>query len=300
MRTSFVLAVALVGCADDNQPADPYTCMAAGGAGCFQLPTKPVTATDAFGKPTQLVLDCGAYEVRTSAAPVTFTGTTVNALDRTAVPLVHVEAFADLAMTSLLAETISDELGAYSLTIPAMPSQVFARTFATGALPLHLLYKRTDVAVTEHAMTDLSTASRANLASSLELVGDQFLAGKSQVTGIALDCNGNRLVNVVANIAPASAAGGSRAFEPGVRTYYTIDRATPALGRRTQLMQTTVAGSFAATNLTSGRHYVQIWGFPAESAIAQGDDGLELIGEAEILVPSTETGIFVELHGRLR
>jgi hypothetical protein len=300
MRSSFVLALLAVGCGDGEPTPDPYQCMAAGGAGCFQLPTKPVTAVDAFGRPTQLVLDCGPYEMRTSAAPVTFSGTTVNAIDRTAVPLVHVETFADVAMTKLLGDTISNELGDYSFTISAMPSQVHLRTFATGALPVHALYSRADVAVTEHAMTELVTASRANLASMLELVGDRFEMGTSQVTGFALDCDGNRLVNVVANVAPASAVAGSRQFEPGVRTYYTIDRATPALGRRVQLMQTTVAGSFAASNLEAGRHYVQIWGFPAENALADGDDGLELLGEAEILVPSTETGIFVELHARLR
>jgi len=300
MRTSFVLALVLVGCGDSEPTPDPYTCMAAGGAGCFQLPTRPVAAVDAYGKPTAIDLNCGPYEVATSAAPVTFRGTTVNAIDATAVPLVHVETFADLAMTSLLGETISDELGTYSLTIPAMPSQVFARTYATGTLPLHLLYERSDVAVSRHDMTELVTATRANFATMLEVVGDRFVAGKSQLLGVALDCNGNRLVNVVANVAPESGAGGSRQFEPGVRTYYTVDRATPALGRRTALMQTTIAGSFAASNLDSGRHYVQLWAFPAENAIADGDDGLELLGEAEVLVPSTETGIVVELHARLR
>src|SRR5262245_43949624 len=118
MRTSFVLAGLLVGCGDSGPTADPYQCWSAGGAACFQLPTTPVTAVDAFGKPTQLALDCGPYEVRTSAAPVTFSGATINAIDRTPVPLVHIETFADVAMTKLLGDTISDELGDYSLTIP--------------------------------------------------------------------------------------------------------------------------------------------------------------------------------------
>jgi hypothetical protein len=299
MKTSFAIVAVLAGCADDKQPADPYECMAAGGAACFELPTKPIAAVDALGKPAQPSLECGPYEVHTSAAPVTLAGTTINALDGEAVPLVHVEAFADLATTSLLGETISDELGAYALTIPAMPSQLFARTIATGALPLYFLYARTDVGAAQQSMFELITGTRAQLASTLELVGDQFLPGRSQVTAVAYDCNGNRLVNVIGNLAPSSAAGGDREHEPGVRTYYTIDRSSPALGRRTQLSMTTVAGSFVASNVTSGRHYVQVWAFPAEAALAKGDEGLMLIGEAELAVPSTETGLYVELHSRL-
>src|SRR5690606_3545094 len=176
-----------------------------GGASCFELPTNPITAADALGRPAQPALDCGPYEVRTSAVPVTLAGTTRNAFDRRTVPLVHVEAFADLAMTSFLGEAISDEVGAYSLTIPAMPSQVFVRTTATGALPLHLLYARTAVAATGRDDFELLTASRADVHGALELVGDGFLRGKSQLTGIAYDCNGNRLVNVIANVAPSSA-----------------------------------------------------------------------------------------------
>jgi hypothetical protein len=300
MRISFALAMVLGGCADDAVTPTPYTCLAAGGAACFQLPTKPIAAADAFGKPAQPVLDCGPYEVRTSAAPVTFRGTTVNALDATATPLVHVEAFEDLAMTRVLGETVSDELGAYSLTIPAMPSQRFVRTFSTGALPVHVLYERTDVASPVHDNVELATATRANLASTLELVGDHFVPGRSQVLGVAVDCAGNSLVNVIANVAPSSAAAGDREYEAGVRTYYAVDRKSPALGRRTQVMQTTVAGRFAASNLHSGRHYMQIWGFLAESSMVDGADGLELLGEVELAVPTTETGLFVTVHGRLR
>lgn len=296
MKEKIALVVALAGCADDKQPADPYTCMAAGGEACFQLPATPILAADALGKPAQPVLDCAPYEVKTSAAPVTFTGTTTNALDRAPTPLVRIEAFADLAMTSLLGETISDEVGEYGLTIFAMPSQLHLRTTATGALPLHFLYERSEA---QHPSFELSTASRENLASTLELVGDRFATGASQVSGVALDCDGNRLVNVIANVAPSSAAGGERTFETGVRTYYAIDRSTPALGRRTELAQTTLAGSFTASNVTSGRHYVQIWGFRSEAAIADGADGLTLLGEAEIAVPPAETGLVVDVHARV-
>lgn len=300
MRISIAFVAALAGCGDGGPTADPYSCMAAGGASCFELPTNPITAADALGRPAQPALDCGPYEVRTSAVPVTLAGTTRNAFDRRTVPLVHVEAFADLAMTSFLGEAISDEIGEYSLTISAMPSQVFLRTTATGALPMRVLYQRTDVAVAQHDRVELVTASRADVASALELVGDTFARGKSQVTGTAYDCNGNRLVNVIANIAPTSAFAGARTFEPGVRIYYAVERTSPALARRTQLAQTSTIGSFTATNVAAGRHYVQLWGFGSESAMASGEDGLELLGEAEILVPETETALLLGVHASSR
>lgn len=300
MRHAIAFVAALAGCTDGKPEADPYTCMAAGGAGCFQLPANPIASADELGRPAVPALDCGPYEIHTSGAPVMLAGTTRNAYDRRQVPLVHVEAFADLAMTSLLGEAISDEVGAYSLAISAMPSQMFVRTSATGALPLHSLYERADVAVREHDRVDLVTASRTDVAGALELVGDGFLRGKSQLTGVAYDCNGNRLVNVIANVAPTSAVAGPRAFEPGVRVYYAIDRTTPALARRHQLAQTSSAGSFTATNVASGRHYVQLWGFVADSAMEDGADGLALLGEAEIVVPPTETALVVAVHARLR
>ena len=65
-------------------------------------------------------------------------------------------------------------------------------------------------------MHEFITATRANIAGVIQSVGDSFLPDKSQVIGTALDCNGNKLVNVVANISPSSAANGARAYEAGV------------------------------------------------------------------------------------
>ena len=40
-------------------------------------------------------------------------------------------------------------------------------------------------------------------------------------------------------------------------------------------------------------------GASAEAAVVAGADGLTLLGEAELLVPPTETAIFVDVHARL-
>jgi hypothetical protein len=300
MRTSIALAVALMGCSEEEPTADAYKCAAAGGAACFELPTRVVEATDASGADTTPVLDCAAYEVTTANAPITFTGRTVHAVNKAMVPLVHVELFADLALTMLVGETISDETGNYTFMVDGLPSQVFVRTMGTDTLPSHQLYERFDVTLMQYDMHDFVTTTRSAVAAIVESVGDLFATGKTQVTGVAYDCNGNRLVNVVANIAPSSAAGGTRAYEEGVRVYYYgIDaQNTAVLNRRAQASMTRSPGSFVATNLASGKHYVQVWGYPDDAALANGEFGLVLLGEAELRVPSMETAAFVSVHSR--
>jgi hypothetical protein len=300
MRTSIALLLALTACSDDEPTADAYKCAAAGGAGCFELPTRVVEATDATGAPTAPVLDCSAYEVTTAGAPVTFTGNTVHAVNKAKIGLVHVELFSDLALTTLLAETISDEMGAYTLTVDALPSQVFVRTMGADTLPVHKLYERFDVSVTQHDMHDFITTTRNAVVGILDSVGDLFMTGKTQLTGYAYDCNGNRLVNVVANIAQSSAAAGERLYEPGVRVYYYAIDTQDALylARRAQSAMTNSPGSFLATNLATGKHYVQVWGYPDDAALDNGAEGLVLLGEAEIRVPGMETATFVSVHSR--
>lgn len=298
MRTSLVLALALAGCADDGIAADPYACVAAGGASCFELPTRPAAAVDADGRPTPAVLDCAAYQTTSSTSPVTLAGKTVNAIDRAAIGLVDIDVFADASMTDQIGEVISDDVGTYTLTIEAMPSELFARTHATGALPVHLVHERIDVAAAHADMLDLVTATRANLDMVLASVGDAARPGTSQLSGRAYDCAGHRLVNVIANVAPAAAVDGEPRFEPGVHVYYEADGPVPALGRRVDVRQTTPTGGFVATSLAPGRHVVQLWGFVDDAALASGTDGLALLAETPIVVPPDETWLFAAVHAR--
>jgi hypothetical protein len=299
MRTSIALVAALVGCGDEPT-ADPYKCVSAGGSACFELPTRVVDAADASGQAATPLLDCPAYEVMISATPVTFTGKTVHASNKAMVPLVHVELFSDLALTTLVGETISDEAGVYTLTVDALPSQVFVRTMATDSLAVHQLYERFDVSVAQHDMHDFLTTTRTALVTLLQSVGELFAPNKSQLTGIAYDCNGNRLVNVVANVSQSSAVSGERLFEPGVKIfYYALDAMNMvALQRRAQRAMTGTPGSFVVTNLASGKHYVQVWGFADDAALDSGADGLTLLGEAEVRVPPDETALFTAVHAR--
>ena len=299
MRVPLVLFAALVACSDDEPAADPYKCMAAGGGGCFEMPTKPIAAADANGNAATPVLDCAPYEV--TSGPVTFTGQTVNLLNKAATPAVKVEVFGDLQLTLPAGNATSDDAAAYSLAIDPMPSQSFWRTTSAANLPLYFAYKRVDVTNPQQDMHDVVTATRANIGGILASVGDSFLIDKSQIFGTAYDCNGNRLVNVIANVAPNSGANGSRVFETGVKIYYyALDTQNMvALHRRTQAAMTSSPGSFVATNVATGKHYLQIWGYPSEAALAEGSAALELIGEVELAVPSMETAQFTSVYGRL-
>ena len=297
MRTSLALVLALCGCAAPERPADPYTCVSAGGAGCFELPSHPLTAVDADGRPTPAVLDCAAYQAIRSPAPVMLAGKTLDAVDHAAIGLVDIELFAEPALATPIGEVISDDVGTYSLTIDAMPSELFARTRATGALPVHLLYQRLDPAAARHDMFDLLTTTRANVDAMLASVGDALATGTSQLTGRAYDCAGNRLVDVVANVAPEP---GEPAFEDGVRVYYEAEGPDHPLGRRSELAETSPAGGFAATHLAPGHHVVQLWGFADAGALARGRDGLALVGEAAIVVPEDDAWLVAAIHAGRR
>ena len=117
MRIPFALAVALSGCADDGPVADPYKCRAAGGAGCFELPTEPLAAADPMGNPVAPVLDCGPHSAATSSGPVTFTGKTLNVINKAMIPNVRIEVFEDIALTVPLGDLTSSDTGDWTLTI---------------------------------------------------------------------------------------------------------------------------------------------------------------------------------------
>ena len=294
-----VLLAFVAGCPDDEPTADPYKCMAAGGAGCFEFPTDPLAAADkSTGAAVAPNLSCPAYQVVTSPGPVTLMGTTTELIQEVVVPSVRLEVFSDLAMAQPLGDTTSDDTGLYSLTIDSAPSLSFTRSSADGKLPFYFVHQRVDVSVPEHNI-EFETADRMAVGKYFESVGDRFLPNKSQIIGFALDCNGNRLINTIVNIAPSSGMNGSRLFEPGVRTYYTTASDANKLGLRTMLMQTTQTGGFAASNLAPGHHFVQMWGFPTDADLLRGGGGLKMLAELEVIVPSSEIVLVIPMYGRL-
>jgi hypothetical protein len=302
MRLSFALLIGVVGCtacSDDGPSADPYRCAAAGGDACFELPTDFVAAANELGAAVLPELGCGVYPIASSAGAITLEGHIVD-FDNQLLLIedVRLEAFGDPVLSQLLFDETSDSNGAWSASA-VVPNLVFARTTAAGQLPIHFMYGRIDIGITTQSMVDFVSATKTQVSARFEAVGDRFLPAKSQLIATATDCAGNRLVNVIGNVAPASGKNGTRLFESGVRTYYGKADAGEALGRRTELSQTTSAGTFGVANLSPGKHFVQLWGFPTAAALAMGSLGLELLDEKELLVFDGEAGYMIELNGHL-
>lgn len=307
MRTlSIALIAGAVGCGGEAPVADPYKCIAAGGEACFELPTAKVDAAASTGASTNPILDCAPYEIVMSPGDVMINGGTTTFYGGNYIGAVRFEMFPSLNLTGQLVDVMSDDgttnpdlTGSFTTMVSQLPSMVFWRTSKSTFLPLHFLYQRIDVSQPQIDMFNVSVATRIDISNLLENVTDQFLTGKSQVVGTAVDCNGNKLVNVVANVAPSTGRNGTRLFEEGVRTYYAMEEQDLRLGRRTMLMQTTTAGRFVISNLSPGHHFVQIWAFLTDADVAMGHMGLTLLGEQEIIVNTIETGIFVPIYGHI-
>jgi hypothetical protein len=141
---------------------------------------------------------------------------------------------------------------------------------------------------------DALTTTPADITSLVTSVSDKLMPNKSVLITNIRDCNGNRLLNTIINVAPATGRNGSRLFEPGVRTYY-FAADTKQLMRRTQLAQTTRESAAVATNLSPGHQLVQLWGFPTQAAELQGATGLKLLAEVEVVVPDGQNAILAPL-----
>jgi hypothetical protein len=299
MRFRAALLLSLTACTTHDDPtASPYKCLGKGGVGCFEMPEDIMHAVDASGSVVEPALGCGPYVAVDSPAPVTLMGTTVDANDpELAVDTVRIEAFDNVELTEPVFDVTSDDAGAWSTTVPTLPSQAFSRASKPGNLDLYYLYDRIDVGQATQSLA-FHTATRAQIAGVIENVGDQFLPGKTQLAGVAYDCAGNRLASVIANASPVSAKNGSRLFEAGVKTYYGPATDAPVLARRTELHETSESGRFAIANLPPDKHYIQLWGFATEADRLREQFGLTLVAEVEIYTFNGEAGVILPLYAR--
>jgi hypothetical protein len=280
----WVFLCLLAGCAGDPDPADPYACMAAGGAACFELPTTAVEAIDVADNPVDPALDC-APVTGTPLSATTVGGHTIDLFTGTPLPGIAVQVFDDVGLTAKSDDTVSDNYA--ELTVMPRMSVAYWRTEGDGRMPLVEVEKKTADGF------DALTTTPQDITALVTSVSDRLLPNKSLVITRIRDCNGNRLLNTIINVAPATGKNGSRLFEPGVRTYYYAD--TKQLMRRTQLAQTTRESAAVATNLSPGHQLVQLWGFPTQADELQGAVGLKLLAEVEVVVPDGQNTIVAPL-----
>ena len=279
----WVFLCLLAGCADDPV-ADPYACMAAGGASCFELPTTAVEAIDVADNPVDPVLDCDPVTATASTSSVG--GHTIDLFTGAPLPGIQVQVFDDVGLTAKSDDTVSDNYA--ELTVMPRMSVAYWRTTGDGRMPLVEVGKQTTDGF------DAMTTTPDDITSLVTSVSDKLMPNKSMLITHIRDCNGNRLLNTIINVSPATGKNGSRLFEPGVRTYY-YAADTKQLMRRTQLAQTTRESAAVATNLSPGRQLVQLWGFPTQAAELQGATGLKLLAEVEVVVPDGQNAILAPL-----
>jgi hypothetical protein len=282
MRWVFVCLLA--GCASDPV-ADPYACMAAGGAACFELPTTAVEAIDVADNPVDPALDCAAI-TGTPLSATTVAGHTIDLFTGAPLPGIAVQVFDDVGLTAKSDDTVSDNYA--EVTVMPRMSVAYWRTAGDGRMPLLEVEKQTADGF------DALTTTTDDITALVTSVGDKLMPNKSLVITHIRDCNGNRLLNTITNVSPATGRNGSRLFEPGVRTYY-YAADSKQLMRRTQLAQTTRESAAVATNLSPGHQLVQLWGFPTQAAEQQGAVGLELLAEVEVVVPDGQNTIVAPL-----
>lgn len=269
--------------------------MAGGGGGCFEMPTAAVAAANPDGTLDAPLLACAPFAVVQSPGPLTFTASTSYMRSGERAKDVHVELFADPALTNLLGEATSDEAGELELATAGAPSLVFARALKDGGLPHAHMYQRVDFADPRLA---LETATRMEIDENLRAVGDQFLPGRSQLASLAVDCANRPLANAIANIAPVSGRNGSRLFVPDARVYYASAGDSPMFQRRTQQMQTSASGQLAISEIPPGHYFVQLWGFTSAEDVPFGAEALQLLDEVELTTSATETKYIVPLRAR--
>lgn len=259
--------------------------MAAGGSRCFDVPSTIVEALDVADNPVTPALDCAPP----SAIPlgdVTIAGHTIDFVTRAPLPEIGVQIFEDISRSAPSVDTISDPYAELRVT-SSLPSIAHWRTHGDGRLPFLQVYLPTK------DRFDAITTTKADITALVTSVSDRIWPGKSQLIAHIRDCDGNRLLNTIINIAPATGRNGSKLFEDGVRTYYYADSGMPA--RRTQLAQTTRESAAFATNIPPGRHFVQLWGFTTQADVAQGALGLDLLAELEVVMPEGESAMLVPL-----
>jgi len=172
----------------------------------FSLPNADVVAyleeDEGRGPPTELDLDClGANELPAAPAQdVTMTGIVEDFEDAYPIEGATVEVFASaLDLDTPIASTVSGELGAYTIVIPAAElavARVSWRVAAEDRLETLHLNQAIECRIAPCVMNESRlSVSWVTLDSVVAILGTSRPAGTSTVIGDVLDCDRNSLAN---------------------------------------------------------------------------------------------------------
>lgn len=205
-----------------------------------------------------------------------------------AVPNATVEVFENQDYMNVEDTATSDATTAeVTLTIPAGVKRFGYRMTSSSSMPTFLL-NQTLPSPTEPEQTvgSIQSVSNATAQTLPALIGQTRTPGTGVVAGALRDCQGREISGFIATV---SSTSGSVNIVSGADTYY-FDSAVGLPVHHNRQKYASADGLFMIIEIpgTTGKGYVQMWGFPTEADLAMGMAGLKLVAELEVpIVPDT-------------
>ncbi len=285
----FTMALIYVAaCSDTSKPAEPDAagpdCVSNGGADCFALPTAGVKDKDGAAPD----FSCGTVAIETGTAEIALSGTIEDFQSGDPVDDVLLEAFTAFDFGDVFASVTSDTNGNFAVSLPvgAKSRMHFRTSKPEAALDTYALNINIDTSAA--TITNFNRGSVSILTANAlpAFIGVTRSAGLGVVAGVANDCAGKTLENVIATVSSSSSVGNvAPTFLPGPQVYYFSNGSTQLPVRRTTRNVSNPNGLFVLIEMpptAPGQTvFLQVWGFLTDADAAQGMAGLKLLGELE-------------------
>jgi hypothetical protein len=136
---------------------------------------------------------------------------------------------------------------------------------------------RPDLTVGDYTDWNISLFQPENIEGAAVLVEERWDTTTAVLAGNALDCERRQIEHAAAVL---SSTSGTRTFVDGARVYYGAPGPVPIAVLPADRGDTNNNGLYAIFGVPPGDDlYMQVWGFPDEDALAEGEAGLVLVGE---------------------
>lgn len=284
-----VVSLSVMACGGDDGATTPDAAVDESG---FATPTVTLKANMEVGDDNWMELgdanlDClntASNDVAT-ATEITLNTQVTDFQTGNAVPNAMVTAFLDQNSTSPFDTKTSDaSTGDVSVTIPAGTKRYGFKMTSSSSMPTLLLNQYVNPAkVTNMVTTDpskIQAVSNATAALLPALIGQTRMPGTGVVAGALRDCAGHEVSGFVATV---SSTSGTATPIAGAQAYYFSDSVGLPVHHR-EGPYAAKDGLFLVIQLPadSPTGYVQMWGFPKDTDLAMGKDGLKLIAELQV------------------
>lgn len=281
---------------DAGGPDAGPKCEDYGGAPCFELPPSEAMAYDSATM-TLVAADwaCAKDVPMPAAGPVTVSGVIEDFQTSDPVDGATIDAFTGLDFSTPLAtDGPTPQDGTYTMTMAtgAMSLMNFRTSKAGAALDTYALNVEVDIVNGE---TNFTRGSVSLLTANAlpAFIGVTRTDGLGVLAGVARDCQGREVANVIATVSSTTSVGDvAPTFVPGALVFYFQGQdADPNLPTRRRVTmtenfkKTQDDGLFVIIEIppTTGgaTYFLQTWGFKTAADVAMGMAGLSLLSELE-------------------